>query len=293
VGDLVIANPIINGPYDEPARHFRFDADGITDQVDDGRRPSSYFVPVPRPRKGRAQLEIPELTADQIEVNQQVNAIRARVDIWRSRRYDGVTPTTRRLLEHWADGERDNRILFAQREAAETAIYLAEARPYDAVGSTAEVDFFTTREVYPTSEARCHVSYVVLDGVDGNAWERTVAQALEALPGVAAYVKNDHLGFTIPYTHKGRTHQFVPDFLVRLAPEPDGVARMLVVEVSGGREDQSMRAAKADTARDLWLPAVNNDGRWGRWGFCEVDDPTRAKLDIGAAADALSRGVGQ
>jgi hypothetical protein len=44
------------------------------------------------------------------------------VDIWRSRRYDGVTPTTRRLLEHWADGERDNRILFAQREAAETAI---------------------------------------------------------------------------------------------------------------------------------------------------------------------------
>jgi type III restriction enzyme len=126
VGDLVIANPIINGPYDEPARHFRFDADGITDQVDDGRRPSSYFVPVPRPRKGRTQLEIPELTADQIEVNQQVNAIRARVDIWRSRRNDGVTPTTRRLLEHWADGERDNRILLPPARGAETAIYLAE-----------------------------------------------------------------------------------------------------------------------------------------------------------------------
>jgi hypothetical protein len=77
VGDLVIANPIINGPDDEPARHFRFDADGITDQVDDGRRPSSYFVPVPRPRKGRAQLEIPELTADQIEVNQRGGPISA------------------------------------------------------------------------------------------------------------------------------------------------------------------------------------------------------------------------
>jgi adenine-specific DNA-methyltransferase len=71
-GDLVIANPIINGPYDEPARHLRFDAGGITDQVDDGRRPSSYFVPVPRPREGRAQLEIHELTADQMEVNQPV-----------------------------------------------------------------------------------------------------------------------------------------------------------------------------------------------------------------------------
>jgi type III restriction enzyme len=165
-------------------------------------------------------------------------------------------------------------------------------RPHDAVGSTAEVDFFTTREVYPTSEARCHVLYVVLDGVDGNAWERTVAQALEALPGVAAYVKNDHLGFTIPYTHKGRTHQFLPDLLVRLSDPGDGVARMLVVEVSGGRKDQAVRAAKADTAHDLWLPAVNNDGRWGSWGFCEVDDPTRAKLDIGAAADALRQGVG-
>ncbi|MGH8776619.1 MAG: hypothetical protein ACRDWI_16160 [Jiangellaceae bacterium] len=165
-------------------------------------------------------------------------------------------------------------------------------RLYDPVGSTAEVDFFTTRDVYPTSEMRCHVSYVVLDGVSGDAWERTVAQALEALPGVAAYVKNDHRGFTIPYPHQGRTHQFVPDFLVRLADDGDSVLRTLVVEVSGGRKDQSMRSAKADAARDLWLPAVSNDGRWGRWGFCEVDDPTRANIDISAAADALRGGLG-
>ena len=44
-----------------------------------------------------------------------------------SRATRSVTPTTRRLLEHWSDPERDNPILFAQREAAETAIYLAEA----------------------------------------------------------------------------------------------------------------------------------------------------------------------
>ena len=31
-----------------------------------------------------------------------------------------------------------------------------------------------------------------------------------------AYVKNDHLGFTIPYVHKGRSHSYIPDFLVRL-----------------------------------------------------------------------------
>jgi len=68
VADRVIAEPILNGPYAEPSRHFQFGAAGITDEIVEGRRPSSYFVPVPRPRKGVRQLEIAELTADEIEV---------------------------------------------------------------------------------------------------------------------------------------------------------------------------------------------------------------------------------
>ena len=42
-----------------------------------------------------------------------------------------MTPTTRRLLEHWADPQRENRVLFCQREAAETAIYLSEVASRD------------------------------------------------------------------------------------------------------------------------------------------------------------------
>ena len=41
---VVIENPIINSPYDEPLRHFRFDENGITADVLDERRPSSHFV---------------------------------------------------------------------------------------------------------------------------------------------------------------------------------------------------------------------------------------------------------
>jgi type III restriction enzyme len=37
-----------------------------------------------------------------------------------------VTPITRKLLQHWADPNRENRVIFAQREAAETAIFLTE-----------------------------------------------------------------------------------------------------------------------------------------------------------------------
>ena len=50
-------NPILNSPFAEPARHFRFDdQDQITDQVAEGRRPSSYFVPIPSPKKKPKEL---------------------------------------------------------------------------------------------------------------------------------------------------------------------------------------------------------------------------------------------
>jgi type III restriction enzyme len=47
----VIENPILNSPYQEPRRHFRFTDEGITDEVVEARRVSSYFVPIPRPKK--------------------------------------------------------------------------------------------------------------------------------------------------------------------------------------------------------------------------------------------------
>jgi type III restriction enzyme len=36
------------------------------------------------------------------------------------------------------------------------------------------------------------------------------------------------------------------------------------------------------TARTLWVPAVNNDGRFGRWAFLEISDPWDAKHTIRA-----------
>jgi type III restriction enzyme len=166
-------------------------------------------------------------------------------------------------------------------------------RSGDPVGSTTIVDFHTTREVYATREDRCPVNFVTLDGAGGNAWERSVAQALEALPEVASYVKNDHLDFAIPYEHAGRTWRFYPDFLVKLADRDDQTTRTLIVEVSGGRKSPSRTAQKAWAAREIWVPAVNNHGGFGVWGFCELHDPTRAKLDLAPAIDALyaRRGV--
>ena len=125
--DVVIENPVINSPFVEPARHFKFEDDGITDQIVEGRRPSSYFIPIARPKKKGKQLAFDtEWTKDRIEESRLVNRIRERVIIWRQGGYVGITPTTRRLLDYWRDPDRERKLFFCQIEALETAIYIAE-----------------------------------------------------------------------------------------------------------------------------------------------------------------------
>jgi type III restriction enzyme len=159
-------------------------------------------------------------------------------------------------------------------------------RRFDPQGSTDEVWFQTRKVVIPTEKS--HVSHVVLDGPRGNTWEERVAELLEADEHVASYVKNDRLGFTIPYVHKGRSHDYVPDFLVRLVePEGDEVVRTLIVEVSGGRKDAEVAKVKADTARLQWCPAVNNHGGFGRWGYIEVSDMDTVEQVLDGAIESL------
>ena len=58
MSQVVIENPIINSPFDEPTHHFRFTDEGITDEIVEGRRTSSYFVPIAKPKKkGSKQLQ--------------------------------------------------------------------------------------------------------------------------------------------------------------------------------------------------------------------------------------------
>jgi type III restriction enzyme len=152
-------------------------------------------------------------------------------------------------------------------------------RPYDPVGSTRYVDFDTTRNVYATREDKCHINFVV---ADTESWEQKMAQTLEDMDEVTCYVKNQNLGFTIPYTINGEEHNYMPDFIVRI---DDGYGKEnplnLIVEVSG--EARKDKAAKVSTARDLWVEAVNNHGGFGRWGFIEISDPWDAANTIRAA----------
>jgi len=133
MSQVVIENPVINSPFCEPTRHFRFADEGITNEIESRRRTSSYFVPIAQPRKkGQHQLRFDtEWTKDRIEENKLVNQIRARVKLWRQGGYIGVTPTTSRLLAYWTAPDREKKLFFCQVDALETAIYItAIAKKY-------------------------------------------------------------------------------------------------------------------------------------------------------------------
>jgi type III restriction enzyme len=141
-------------------------------------------------------------------------------------------------------------------------------RPFDMIGSTRYVDFDTTRSTYRTREDKCHVSDVVLH----SGWEGKMAQTLEDMNEVLCYVKNQNLGFTIPYTLDSEEHDYIPDFIVKLN---DGQGKQnplnLIIEVTG--EKKKDKEVKVSTAKTLWVQAVNNHGGFGRWAFIEIQDP--------------------
>ena len=125
--------------------------------------------------------------------------------------------------------------------------------------STRFVEFFTGRTPWPVQ--KCHLNAMV---ADTKTWEQAAATALDAHPAVRRWVKNDHLGFVVPYRKDGVRKGYLPDFIVEL----DSGER-LVVEIKGQVGDAEIKAAAAQR----WCNAVNNDGRFGRWSYHLVKQP--------------------
>lgn len=129
-------------------------------------------------------------------------------------------------------------------------------------GSTLYVDFHTTKPIFPAN--RCHLNAMV---ADTDKWEQSAAFLIDSHPRVSRWVKNDRLGFFIPYRAKGLLSRYVPDFLVVLDNEEN-----LIVEIKGRTTDN------ADIKRvsaERWTAAVNRTGQHGRWRYLIITDPSR------------------
>lgn len=133
-------HPILNSPYDYPAKHWEIDKNGQpTQQVIAKRRRAEFLTPIPKPRRqsGAGQQASMNYGDDKgISTEQQryehaaiINGVREQVDKWRQlpETQWRVTPETARLLKHWRHHKYSTlRPFFCQVEAAETAIWLTE-----------------------------------------------------------------------------------------------------------------------------------------------------------------------
>jgi type III restriction enzyme len=155
-------------------------------------------------------------------------------------------------------------ILPPAEEAANGLLPVLNA--YNPEGTTRHVDFTTSKvTIFKTRPDKCQLNYVVYD----RDWEAGFAERIEGMPEVLAYVKNHSLNFEVPYDYKGSTRKYRPDYILRVA-NGGGEPLNLVVEIKGARDDAD--AAKADTMRKAWVPAVNASRQFGRWDFMEFTD---------------------
>jgi type III restriction enzyme len=129
-------------------------------------------------------------------------------------------------------------------------------------GSTLFVEFHTTKPIYPVT--KCHLNAMV---ADTQKWEQSAAFLLDSHPGVIKWVKNDHLGFAIPYRKKGLRVPYIPDFIVAT-----DAGLNVIVEIKGQVTDNADVKAKA---AQRWVDAVNRLGEHGQWQYLLVTDPGR------------------
>lgn len=153
---------------------------------------------------------------------------------------------------------------------------------YNPIGSTAHVNFNTSKtNRWETSAERSHVNWAILD----SDWEGEFCRVAEAHPKVISYVKNQGLGFEVPYRFGSEMRRYIPDFIV-LIDDGKGIADplYLVVEIKGYRGADAVE--KKLTMDTYWVPGVNNLGQYGRWAFSEFCEVYQIESDFTAKIEA-------
>ena len=92
-----------------------------------------------------------------------------------------------------------------------------------------------------------------------------------------AYVKNQGLGFEIPYRSGSETRMYVPDFIVIVETLRKQHPVHLIVEVNGYRREHAND--KKNAVEQYWLLAINRLGTYGRWEFVELGNIDTMEAD--------------
>jgi len=112
-----------------------------------------------------------------------------------------------------------------------------------------------------TRTKKSHINVCVYD----STWESSDAFMLDNSDAVAAWAKNDHLGFEIAYLYQGVVRKYRPDFLVRLTN-----GDMLILETKGEESEQDRVKHRY---LDEWVKAINAHGGFGYWRWAVARKP--------------------
>jgi len=270
VSQVTIENPILNSPFQAPARHFRFNNDGITTDIEEKRRASAFFMPIAHARKKGEQA----------------------------------------LLEYWSDPARERKLFFCQREAVETAVYLAEVAPDTATrGSrtTCATRIASTTPGCPASRSRwspeagrpwswpCSSAWQALNKLENRQDARFSDAFLMVTPGITIRDRLRVLLPTDPGNYYRQRDVLPPDLLERLGQarititnyhsfllrEKGEAARLTKSILNRGdsspfqeNPDQMVRRVCRDLAGKKNIIVINDEAHHCYWRKADAEDET-------------------
>ncbi|MCH8330654.1 MAG: DEAD/DEAH box helicase family protein [Bacteroidetes bacterium] len=120
------------------------------------------------------------------------------------------------------------------------------------IRSTSDVNTWYTSKPCEWTD-KSHISHCVYD----SGWEASEAYFMDRSDLVTSFVKNDHLGFSILYNHKGVIRKYYPDFMIRLSN-----GDYMILETKG--VDSQQNKTKREFLNE-WVKAVNSQGGFGKW----------------------------
>jgi len=163
----------------------------------------------------------------------------------------GLDETKRRILIRLNAVKIVNHIFGAIQEENTEALALVVDQDYP-IRSTGDMKpWETSKPVIHTKNS--HINFCVCD----SGWEANASMAFDGNDNIAAWVKNDHLGFEIRYIYNGVEQKYRPDFLIRF--QDSGI---LTLEIKG--EEEQRDRVKREALKE-WVKAVNEHGGFGLW----------------------------
>lgn len=178
------------------------------------------------------------------------------------------TPEQKRLVMLW-DYKKVLRDIWSGIKTANEGFekITAVLNYYNPEISTTYVFHPTRKEVIQTIKS--HVNYVV--GEPGSSMEEAV-RILETEKAVLCYVRNQFMGFGIPYVAGDFAGTYSPTFIAKVKGKSGKEVNLLIEMQQWDGDKKGNAESKRHHALEYWIPAANNLERFGLWDIIEIND---------------------